>query len=319
MNALRIDQIENWILVTGMIRSGTTFLGKILSLPLEVDYLHEPFNGGRSCTFDKPLEARYIRSSKLDREHAYRNELSDIFRYNIRMNTFYHHMDPFYLKLIKILFGSRGPLFLRLGKINLLHKSCVIKDPTCKFTTEYLHFNFDVRPIILVRHPLSLAASLERVGWFPDMTYFKNEPDLVADYFQGDTAFIHRSWESPLLEAMAHWRATYKVLLAQGQQYPDWQFVRLEDLSENPIQVSQRIYRNLGLPWSHRIESRIRNLTKPKNSTEASNNQAMDLKRNSRAIFARRRDSIEQADRHRIFHIVEDVARKLYSEESFAL
>jgi hypothetical protein len=319
MNALRIDQIENWILVTGMIRSGTTFLGKILSLPREVDYLHEPFNGGRSRASDKPFEARYIRPSESDLHEDYCDEVSNIFQYDIKFKTFFHEGDPLHKKLFKYLFGSRGPIYLNIAKLNIFHKYCIIKDPVCKISTEYLYNTFDVYPVIMVRHPLSLAASLKRVGWFPDMNDFRDEPDLVADYFQEDTAFIHRSWESPLLEAMAHWRATYKVLLAQGQQYPDWQFVRLEDLSENPIQVSQRIYRNLGLPWSHRIESRIRNLTKPKNTTEASNNQAMDLKRNSRAIFARRRDSIEQADRHRIFHIVEDVARKLYSEESFAL
>jgi hypothetical protein len=44
MFKLAVDKIDNWIFVTGVPRSGTTFAGKILSLPLEVDYTHEPFN-----------------------------------------------------------------------------------------------------------------------------------------------------------------------------------------------------------------------------------------------------------------------------------
>lgn len=44
MFKLAVDRIKNWIFVTGVIRSGTTFVGKILSLPLQVDYIHEPFN-----------------------------------------------------------------------------------------------------------------------------------------------------------------------------------------------------------------------------------------------------------------------------------
>jgi hypothetical protein len=44
MLKIAVNRIENWIFVTGVIRSGTTFVGKVLSLPLSVDYIHEPFN-----------------------------------------------------------------------------------------------------------------------------------------------------------------------------------------------------------------------------------------------------------------------------------
>lgn len=37
-------KIKNWIFVTGLIRSGTTFVGTILSHPISFDYIHEPFN-----------------------------------------------------------------------------------------------------------------------------------------------------------------------------------------------------------------------------------------------------------------------------------
>ena len=47
---LAVDQIKNWIFVTGVVRSGTTFAGKVLSLPVEVDYIHEPYGEQRTIS-----------------------------------------------------------------------------------------------------------------------------------------------------------------------------------------------------------------------------------------------------------------------------
>jgi len=302
-----------------MIRSGTTFAGKVLSLPREVDYLHEPFNGGYSRTSGTALEARYVRPSKFGDHDDYYTRVKDIFSYNIKMKTFHHSDDSLSKVVAKHIVGSRGPAYLKLARINPFHRHCVVKDPICKFTTEYLYHVFHVKPVILVRHPLSLAASLKRVGWWPDMDYFKCDRDLVDDYFADEPDFIDRTWSSPLLEAMAHWRATYKVLLAQTKRHPDWQFVTHEDLSARPVDAFHALYERLGLPWSPRVVSRLRDLTTPTNTTEARQNQAMDLSRDSRSIFRHRRDSLSAAERRAIFDVVHDVALEIYPEESFAL
>ena len=320
MFSVGTDHIESWVHVTGMIRSGTTFVGKVLSLPYEVDYIHEPFNGGYSLPDEQPFVPRYIRPETTGPEiENYRDHIAKIFSYDFGLRTTHHPQDSWPRKTVKTLLGSRGPVYLALAKVNPFHRASVIKDPTSKLLTEFLYSEFNVRPVIVIRHPVSLAASLKRVGWWPEMTDFREQSDLVEDYFEDELDFIHRTWSSPLLEAMAHWRATHKVLLAQAAKYSDWMILTHEETSRHPVKVFNRVYDALGLPWSSSIEKKIRQMTGRDNTTEARGGQAMDLSRDSASIFAHRRDSVSVDERRAIFDVVQDVALQIYSTESFAL
>ena len=317
---IAVYHITNWIFVTGMIRSGTTFAGKILTIPIEVDYIHEPFNGGYRLSDGQPFSPRYVRPENCDAQaRQYRDHLAPLFDYEFELNTTHHPDDSWTRKIVKTLFGSRGPLYLKLAKLNPFHRASVIKDPVGKLATSFLHETFDVQPVILIRHPASLAASLKRVGWFPEMKDFVQQPELVEDYFADEPDFLQRDWPSRLLESMAHWRATYKVLLTQAASHSNWQIVTHEELSAHPVSVFKRLYQTLDLPWSNRVAHTIRKLTNTRDSAEARGGQAMDLSRNSADIFEMRRDSLSKDERKAIFEIVEDVALQVYSRDSFAI
>jgi hypothetical protein len=314
------DRVQNWIFVTGVIRSGTTFVGKVLSLPWQVDYIHEPFNGGFTLPERTPFQERYIRPGRSDAEaEAFRRTVEHLFRYDFALDTNHHPSDSLLRAIFKTIFGSRGPVQLKLAKLNPIHTAAVIKDPMGKLLTEYLYLQFDVKPVIVVRHPVSLAASFKRVGWWPEVKDFLNEPDLMEDYFSEDADVLRRSWPSRFLESMGHWRAAYKLLLTQARKYPDWQVVTHESISENPLSEFKRLYEALNLPWSPALARRINRLTGTRNSTEASHGRAMDLKRNSARIFEMRRDELTVEERRAIFDVVKDVALDVYSKECFAL
>jgi len=313
------NKTEDWIFVTGMIRSGTTFLGKLLTLPLSIDYIHEPFHSGYSLPDRRPFQVRYLRPDANDPEaRKFRDHIEHIFNYQFGLETAYHRDDSWTRKIGKHLVGSRGPAYLILAKLNPFHRRAVIKDPVAKFTTEYLYHVFDVKPVIIVRHPVSLAASLKRVGWFPEMYVFQDEPELIEDYFPDRPEFLYRDWPSRLLESMGHWRATHHVLLKQAKKYSDWQVVTHEELCECTLPVSKRLYEALDLPWSSFVEYRIQRLTEGR-SAEARGGQAMDLSRNSAEIFEMRRNSIPKEQRREIFEIVKDVALDIYSRDTFAI
>jgi len=229
--AVRLNQIDKWIFVTGVIRSGTTFLGKMLSLPLQVDYIHEPFHGGYTLPGRRVLLPRYVRpGDESDEVQRYRKQVAHLYRYDIAMRTALHPQDAWYRKVAKHIAGSRGPFHLRLAKWNPFHLASVIKDPIGKLVAGFLYRAFDTTPVIIVRHPVSLAASLERLGWWPEVREFAVQDDLVEDFFADEPDFLFRSWPNRILESMAHWRATYKVLLRQAARHPNWQVVTHEEL-----------------------------------------------------------------------------------------
>ncbi len=317
---IRTDRIENWAFVTGVIRSGTTILGTVLTLPCSVDYIHEPFNGGYTRDDRQALLPRYVRPGDAsDAAQAFRRRVARLYAYDIGMRTAHHDADSWPRRALKALVGSRGPFYLRLAKLNPFHRAAVLKDPMGRMAAEFLYREFDTIPVILVRHPVSLAASLKRVGWWPEMREFAVQPDLIEDYFADEKAFLAREWPNRLLEAMAHWRATYKVLLQQAQQYPDWQVVTHEDFCEQPVQTTRRLYNALNLPWSSAYAEKIRALTGTANPTRPRAGRVQDVRRNSARLFEMRRDAIPPDERRRIFEVVQDVALDVYSRESFAI
>jgi len=315
---IAMDQIDSWIGVIGMIRSGTTFVGKTLSLPLQVDYIHEPFNSGFSLPERDPFEPRYFRpDASSDKAEAYRNHLAHLFRYDFGLETYWDPRDPWWRRTAKMIVGSRGPFYLRLAKLNPFHETAIVKSPLAVRPAEFLYQQFGLRPVIVVRHPASLAASLKRTGWWPQLKDFRNEPQLIQEYLSEEADFLHRSWPSRFLEAMGYWRVAHKVLLAQAEKYTDWIVVTHEDLSSQPLTTFRSLYNRLGLPWSSSVKRTIQRLTNESNTAGASYDQPMDLSRNSKNIFEMRRDSLSVGERIKIFEVVKDVALRVYSRESF--
>ena len=319
MRALRLDRIKNWIYVTGVIRSGTTFVGKALSLPREVDYIHEPFNGGRTLPDGRPLRATYLRPGETGPEaRQVRQQLGQLFDLNIGLATSISPHDPWWTQRVKSIVGSRGPMNLRLAKFNPLHRAMVIKDPVGRLMAEYVYLYYDAVPVVVLRHPVSFIASLRRVGWWPELKGYSAQANLLQDYFPEEKAWFETEWPSRMAESAAHWRASYKVLLAQARQYTDWIVVTHESLSAEPVPSFQQLYSRLSLPWSASVERRILKMTQGK-AQRSKNGRAMDLRRDSKAIAMESPTMLSLKERREIFEIVSDVALEYYDEQSFAL
>jgi hypothetical protein len=319
MFKLAVDNVRNWIFVTGVPRSGTTFVGTMLSSPLEVDYIHEPFNP--RCGMPGITQGyRYVRpgldTEEMQRYHAL---VKTIFSYDLKLKGRIPEKDSWLRKATKRVVGSRGPFHLRLARSNPFHKAAVIKDPTGGLLSEYLYLHFNVRPVIVIKHPTSFIASLKRVNWWPGFSRLGDQQCLIEDYFSDDTDFVTRDWSDPVLGAAAFWRAMHKVLLTQASKYPDWQVVTHERLSQDPVSTFRHLYDALDLPWHGSVQRKILRLTQGNRSAEARSGAVQDFRRNSADIFKMRRDSLTLRERKAIFEIVEDVALQLYTRESFAI
>jgi hypothetical protein len=319
MFKLAVDNIKNWVFVTGVPRSGTTFVGRILSSPLEVDYIHEPFNP--RCGM--PGTSRwygYVRPS-LDTEEMqrYHTLTKTIFSYDLKLKGRIPTNDSWLKKGTKRIVGSRGPFYLRLAKANPFHKAAVIKDPLGGLLSEYLYLHFNVKPVIVIKHPTSFVASLKRVNWWPSSSRLSDQPHLIEDYFHDDADIVTKDWSDPLLGAAAFWRAVYKVLLIQAGKYSDWQVITHEQLSQDPVPTFRHLYEALELPWYDSVRRNILRSTQGNRSAEARSGVVQDFRRNSADIFKMRRDSLSQKERKAIFDVVEDVALQVYTRESFAI
>lgn len=309
-------RIDNWIFVTGAPRSGTTFVGHTLSSPLEVDYIHEPFNP--DCGIPS-IDRRflYLRPDGSDAE-LYRESIDGLFRYQVRLRTGYYPEDSALKRAAKSVVGSRGPFYLRLAKLNPFHTAAVIKDPIGCLLTAYLSERHGVKPVIMVRHPVAVAASVKRLGWSPDLAFVTGQPHLVEDHLHADplreadtdTAIRASAWE---------WRVLNTVLLAEARRHPDWLVVRHEDLSEDPVTTFRELFEKLDLPWTAAVRRRIVRRTSGRNPKEARRGRTQDFSRDSRGLLDLRLGMLSADERREVFEIAGNVAPDLYSEDSYRL
>ena len=309
-------RIRNWIFVTGAPRSATTFVGRMLSAPLRVDYIHEPFNP--DCGIPG-LEQRflYLRPGR-EAPDPYRKPIDGLFRYQAKLRTGYYPEDTPAKRAIKRIVGSRGPFYYRLAKLNLFHTAAVIKDPIGCLLTTYLAERHGVRPVVLIRHPVAVAASVKRLGWASSLDFLRDQPDLVEDHFTPDT-LTRADLSTPVRAAAWEWWALNTVLLSEAARHPTWIVVRHEDLSRDAVPVFRRLYGELGLPWSKRVEWEIRRRSSTRNPAEARRGRTQDFSRDSRNLFDLRLGMLTAEERREVFEITRDVALEAYSEESFRL
>jgi hypothetical protein len=312
-------KFHRWIFVTGAPRSCTSFVGRVLSTPLAVDYIFEPTNP----TIGIPgIDRRYLylRPETSD-ENEIAKLLAPIFSYRLMYRApDCRPGDRWLTKLRKRTIGSRQTFDLWCAKLNPFHNCAVIKDPIGCLLTEYLYTRYRVRPVICVRHPTAFVASyldprLHQFIWhLPDVA---GQPELLEDYFAGDPEPFDVDQKDRVRGAAVLWWALNRVLLDQCARHPDWIVVVHEDLCKSPMATFRSLFSQLGLPWTRRVERVIRLQTGAHNRAAA--RDIHDHYRNSAALFEFRRGMLSREDRHKIFSVTQDVALRIYTEESFGL
>lgn len=306
--------VNNWIFVTGAPRSGTTFVGKMLSTPLSVDYIHEPFNP--DCGIPG-INDRYLYRRDTSANDGIDRSIASIFRYDFHLRTGFYQNDTRLNKMIKRLIGSRGPFYLRLAKINPFHTTAIIKDPIGCLLTEYLANDFKVKPIILLRHPVAFVSSIMRIGWKINLEPILSQRELVNNYLSSEYRMLQRKGVDNIESAALLWRCLNKVLLIQYNRHPEWKLITHENLSREPIPVFKNLFDYAEVPWSKRIENRIARMTSRRNLAEPRKAKVQDFKRDSAMINSIRHATISRADRKRIFDLTHDISADYYAKDTF--
>lgn len=308
-------KFPKWIFVTGAPRSGTSFVGNILSWPLTVDLIFEPTD---PLVGMPGFDRRYIYLRPQTEDGQYARLLERIFDYDICYRSPPPGAgDNWITRARKRMLGPRGAFYLWLARLNPFHRCAVIKDPDGCLLTEYLYTHYRVRPVICVRHPTAFVASYVHHGFPWDLPELAGQPALIEDYFDGDASIFDVDPQDRVAGAAVLWLALNRVLLEQCARHPDWTVVVHEELCRAPVRTFRQLFDQLNLPWSSRVERAIRRQTGAHNKAEAKSWQ--DHHRDSAALFELRRGMLTTADREKVLAITGEVALRIYAEESFGL
>ena len=184
----------------------------------------------------------------------------------------------------------------------------LVKDPIALFSSEWLAETFDMRVLVMIRHPAAFAASIRRRGWRHRFADFLEQPLLMRDVLAPYEAEIRAASDRPpeiLDEAILLWNILYGTVAGIQERHPDWAFARHEDLAREPVGRFRDLYARLGLRWSAGVEQlvlagRRTPRTRPTCSVDAIRRNSAEQARSWRAQLSPRRPRVSAAARGRL-------------------
>lgn len=244
----------NPILVTGSHRSGSTWTGRMIAYASSISYIHEPFNldhrpGICKARFD--YQFPYICQ---ENESLYLNDLKDCLKFK------YHLLEE--LKTTKSYkdFARSIRDFLRFTVCRISNQRPLLKDPIAVFSTEWLATKFNMDVVVIIRHPAAFVGSIKKVKWSHPFDHFLKQPLLMEQHLYDYRTKIEEfaNNEKDIIDqAILLWNLIHHMIFKFKKNYPNWIFVKHEDLSMNPLEEFKNLYNKLDLDFSADIEKKI--------------------------------------------------------------
>lgn len=292
------------ILVTGSIRSGSTWTGKVIAQSKKIRYIGEPFNftikrfepifdNWYECLVDRPIPEQeiakaYLRSFySLTDKKLYRNHLNkNVFQYLNKLG--------------------------REMRSRIIRRS-LFKDPLAVMSAEWIYkeFNWDI--VVIVRHPAAFIASMKVKNWPFDFNHFLRQDNLIKEYLQDYAKAIHDTKAEPLdiiENTILVWNCIYSTVARYQKKYGDlWYFVKHEDLSRHPENEFKKLFSYLNLAYDNRVQDYITDTTK--------SSKIEELKRNSVNNIKTWKDRLTPVEIERIKEGTRKVWENFYSEDDW--
>jgi hypothetical protein len=304
------------ILVTGSIRSGTTWVGKLLGTAPGIAVIHEPFNVDHQLgMFAHRWSYQYTYLTEgapesTSVEDALRDTLS------------YKYRPLLHIRKVESLPRSLGLLrdlprswFRR----HVSHPRPLLKDPIALFSAEWLAERFDMDVVIMIRHPGAFAWSYVRIAEPNRLTDLIQQRSLREGPLQPFADEIERAAraEDPIHQAAVLWRVIYATVTGFQERHPEWVVVRHEDLSTHPYDTFPDLLARLDLPFTEKTRRFIELTTNGQNPVEAPGHKLHHIRRNSLENVIAWQRRLSQSEISQIRGLTEDVSGLYYTDSSW--
>lgn len=249
------------ILVTGLPRSGTTAVGRYLSLSEGASVLHEPMNGQTglraiSNQFEVPGAGGFDLND-LDQI------LSGIQTLRLSYKRSTYPRDSWWKKITRWIVGNRPKISYLIAKFWIRTNTIIWKDPLAVFCIDHLAAR-GVPIVITVRSPQALAASIKRMKWGGSLADLAYRLRSVGRWDQERFPLDKSDRNFSRVENIALvWSATYSYVIEMKIKYPDIILVDVDDVIADPLELYLNLFKRLHLTWSDRVEAVIREEYRP--------------------------------------------------------
>lgn len=251
-------------IVTGMHRSGTTYVGKVLDTCTKIDVFHEPFNRHFGL---KGIDKNY---PAVDMGYEL-NTLALLKSIELRASLGFIrdcNKDKYIKRVARKLFGGKTEQQWRKIRYSqiLYKRELVLKDPFLSMSTQTLSENLGCKVLYLCRHPAAVWSSIKHMNWKMDLKNFFGA-NFPVSYRENDLEVFCEVWNT---------LNSHNSQLAN----PNFLFMTHEELCIYPMESFDKIFKHFGLNLDERARDLISSLTSG-TRTEKADNTLHQFKRNS--------------------------------------
>jgi len=300
------------ILVTGAHRSGTTWVGKMLSAAHNTAYISEPLNVlHRRGVYRADVKHgdEYITEGEKEKYLPAFRELFN-FRYHLFAEIGSLHSQKDFMRM-----GRDLSIFAK-GKLQ--GQRALLKDPFAVFSTPWFAQKLNCQVVITIRHPGGFASSLKRLNWNFDFRDLLNQPLLMRDHLESDRADMESMPADDIVgQSALLWRMIYRSVHTTRELFPTLKIVRHEDLSLDPVAGYKSLYESLGLTFDEKVRDTILNSSSSENPTELSKKKVHSVKLDSRANMGNWKKRMTPEEITRIRKLTEDVSHLFYADDEW--
>lgn len=260
------------ILVTGSHRSGTTWVGKMLTINNKNIYIHEPNNLNDRIKFNKYKTAywfEYLSSeiiSGLDEDFR---KLNYPLIVNLkRSESFKDFLKSIYYYCIYSFSKIKGEY------------NVVVKDPISIFNIDH-YLDLDYYVVLCQRNPFSFISSLCVKDWSFDFNHISLQEELMLKFpeeIQKQIKIFSNSENIPIIDQGILLWNMFMVFISK-KDHDKLVVINHEEFSRNPLIEFKKLYSRLGLDFDYNIERVIFETTMVSSIPE--NEKSNDLVRNS--------------------------------------
>jgi hypothetical protein len=311
----RNEEGKRPVLVTGMHRSGTSWLGAMLSASGQFINVPEPLNVRNRqtilrsrvkhwytyiCDTNEDLYLPFYRDARAFRTHPV---------YDVKRMRVGSPRDP-------VRIPKRWASFL-LGRVQ--RRRLLIRDPFAALSIDWFSRRLGFETVVIVRHPVAVVSSHKRLGFTVDFTDILEQPLLMEQRLERFRSEMESALRNPgdvVGQGSLLWRIVYGSIAEDQHRGMPMHVVRHEDLSLNPVKEYSRLYEALGAPLGVKARREIARNTSEQNPKEVSRKNPFKVHLDSRANLTNWEHRLEADEVERILSITASERRNFYDEAS---
>lgn len=266
------------IVVSGAHRSGSTWVGQVLSFPKGMGYLHEPFNPIYANPVGVPINKWFLKVDSSN-ELVYKKHFKEVLTWKFR---------PF-SRLANVNSILKFKLWLKYWKVFSSNKVAgnrmLMKDPISLFSLPWLHETFGVGVLVLVRHPAAFVYSLKRKGWefpFEDLLSQENLMSNELKPYRAQIEEFANHKQDIIAQGALIWRLLYSAVVQYEKQYPNWVIKTHEEISMQALSEFEEIFGLFNVPFDGKVKEFVKKTSGNENPKGTIASEEL-LRRDSRA------------------------------------